>query len=262
VWIDADRARMKQVLGNLMQNAAKFSNAGDRIRMTVSADATRQRATLSVLDTGVGLAPTVMDGLFEAFGQGSQPMARRLGGMGLGLALVKGVVELHGGEVHAASAGPGRGSEFGFWVPIGRKPTRPAPAAGERRVGGAADDADRPLRLLIVEDNEDTAATLQLLLKRFGHDVRVAHDGRAAIRVAKRFHPDVVLCDLGLPEMDGFEVASSLRHDPDTAAARLIAISGYGRDEDRRRTHEVGFDLHLTKPVDPLQLRRLLSVLH
>jgi signal transduction histidine kinase len=260
LWIDADRARMRQVLANLLQNAAKFSNAGDRIDVRVAADPGQGQAAVTVRDTGLGLAPEVMGELFEAFGQGRQPMARSLGGMGLGLALVKGVVELHGGEVHAASAGPGRGSEFGFWVPLAQPPTGPVPAA-DRHDRGPAETEVHHLRLLIVEDNEDTAATLQLLLKRFGHDVRVAHDGKAALSVAKGWHPHVVLCDLGLPELDGFEVASSLRHDPDTAATRLIAISGYGRDEDRRRTREAGFDLHLTKPVDPLQLRRLLNVL-
>src|SRR5207302_237926 len=158
-------------LGNLMHNAAKFSNAGDRITMTVAADPSLQRATVRVRDTGTGVAPQVMGGLFEAFEQGSQPMARRLGGMGLGLALVKGVVELHGGEVHAASAGPGRGSEFGFWVPLAGESSRAAGAASNGKASGSAEGNDHHLRLLIVEDNEDTAATLQLLLKRFGHDV-------------------------------------------------------------------------------------------
>src|SRR5262245_46498787 len=174
VWVDADLPRMQQVLANLMGNAAKFSSAGDSIRMTVTVDAARQRALVTVRDTGVGLAPQVMGGLFQAFAQGSQPMARRLGGMGLGLALVKGVVELHGGEVHAASAGPGRGSEFGFWIPLAPVPTEPAPPTNHNPTHNSLDGNGHQLRLLIVEDNEDTAETLRLLMKRFGYDVQVA----------------------------------------------------------------------------------------
>ena len=158
------------------------------------------------------------------------------------------MIESHGGEVHVSSEGTGGGTEFSFWLPQAAAvlppptPAAPGPAAG------------RPLRILIVEDNKDAARTLRILLMRSGHEVTLAHTGKEGVVAARDRRPDVVLCDLGLPEMDGFEVARTLRREPETASCHLIAVSGYGQDDDRRRCKEVGFDLHLTKPVDPAEL--------
>jgi CheY-like chemotaxis protein len=212
-----------------------------------------QRATVSVRDTGIGIPAEILPHVFDTFTQGDQSLDRRHGGLGLGLALVKGIVELHGGEVQATSSGLGCGAEFTIWLPLD-----PAAKPVEQNTKCSGPSA-KPLRILIVEDNRDAAKTLGLLMRRYGHEVTLAHSGTSAVEAAKRWGPDVVLCDLGLPEMDGFEVASILRQDPAMAAARLIAISGYGDDDDRQRSQAAGFDLHLIKPVDPAELQRLLA---
>jgi PAS domain S-box-containing protein len=252
VWITGDGTRLALALINLLHNAAKFSNPGDSVFVHLEVHRTNQRAAVSVRDTGVGIPAETLPHVFEAFTQGNQSLDRRHGGLGLGLALVKGIVELHGGEVQATSPGPGRGAEFTFCLPLD-----PAAKPVEQRMNCGAPSA-KPLRILIVEDNRDAAKTLGLLMRRYGHDVTLAHSGTSAVEAAKQWRPDVVLCDLGLPELDGFEVASILRQDPALATKRFIAISGYGDDEDRRRSQAAGFDLHLIKPVDPVELHRLL----
>jgi CheY-like chemotaxis protein len=167
---------------------------------------------------------------------------------------VKGIVELHGGAVKADSAGLGHGTEITFWLPLGQKPRAPVRAPVPVL-------STRPLRILIIEDNVDAARTLAKLLMRYGHEVTTAYQGPAGLESARTLRPEVVLCDLGLPEMDGYEIARALRSDPATQSIRLIAVSGYGQEDDRRHSEEAGFDLHLTKPVDPTELQRLLAVL-
>jgi PAS domain S-box-containing protein len=255
VWVQADRTRLTQVLANLLNNAAKFTNAGDQITVQLHADPRRRQALVSVHDTGIGIAPEVLPHVFETFAQGDDTLDRSRGGLGLGLALVKGIVQLHGGGVQALSDGLGQGTEIRFWLPLGHRPLE-------------ADGTDLPvapsvrrLRILVIEDSLDTAQTMALLLRRYGHQVTTALTGLAGVEAARQERPDVILCDLGLPEMDGYEVAATLRADPELSAVRLIAISGYGQEEDRRRSEEAGFDLHLTKPVDPVELQRLLAVL-
>ncbi len=240
---------------NLLNNAAKYTNPGDRVTVRVAVDVPNQRTFVTVLDTGIGIEPRLLPHIFDTFIQGEQSLDRRGGGLGLGLPLVKGIVELHGGSVNAASAGPGQGTEITFWLPLGQKPrvTAKAPAP--------VVTSAKPLRILIIEDNADAARTLAKLLMRYGHEVTTAYHGPAGLESARALRPEVVLCDLGLPEMDGYEVARTLRSDPATQSIRLIAVSGYGQDEDRRRSEEAGFDLHLTKPVDPSELQRLLAVL-
>jgi CheY-like chemotaxis protein len=178
---------------------------------------------------------------------------RSRGGLGLGLALVKGLVELHGGGVAVDSAGLGRGAEFTFWVPLAEAAVEAA------RPGRAGDGRAAPLRILIVEDNRDAAESLRLLLELRGHKVALAATGTAGVEVARQWHPEVILCDLGLPGMDGFAVAQAVRADPGLRATRLVAVSGYGQDEDRQRCQEVGFDAHLTKPIEFADLERLLA---
>jgi len=170
--------------------------------------------------------------------------------------VVKGLVELHGGEVHAASEGPGRGSEFSLWLPMAVSAPADREAAPEKPSEASA---RRVLRVLVVEDNPDVASTMSDFLKLSGYQVEIAFSGSEGVQAAHAFHPEVVLCDLGLPGMDGYEVAEELRRDPETASAQLIAVTGYGGDEDRRRSKEAGFDLHLTKPVDPARLRQVLQ---
>jgi signal transduction histidine kinase len=253
VWTTGDPTRLAQVLGNLLHNAGKFTNRGGRVAVTLTADAPGRRAFLAVRDTGIGIAREMLPHVFETFTQADGGLDRARGGLGLGLALVHKLVELHGGQVAAHSAGPGTGAEFTVALPL-RPELAPAPAGRPEVV-----PAGKGLKILIVEDNADAARTLGTLLTRFGHQVRESRSGLAGVDEAKRWQPDVVICDLGLPEMDGYAVARALRADPATASARLIALSGYGLEEDRRRSREAGFELHLTKPADPFELRRLLT---
>jgi two-component system CheB/CheR fusion protein len=174
----------------------------------------------------------------------------------VGLAVVKGLVEMHGGEARATSAGLGQGSEFTLLLPLDRSARQSAPEPVAAETEGPPNGHRR---ILVVEDNPDAAATLRDFLELSGHEVELANSGTDGVQAARDFHPEVVLCDLGLPGMDGYEVAAALRRDPETASAKLIAVTGYGREEDRRKSKEAGFDLHLTKPVDPVQLRRLLQ---
>jgi len=258
ILVFGDSMRLSQALANLLQNATKFTTSGDRIAVRVRRAAESRRVEVSVRDSGVGIGPEVLPHVFEVFTQADDSLDRARGGLGVGLAVVKGLVELHGGEVRARSEGPGQGAEFTLFLP--EAAAVPALPAAVLVAGRDADgeDANRARRILIVEDNADAAATMRDFLELSGHQVELASSGSDGVRAARRFHPEVVLCDLGLPGMTGFEVAVQLRRDPETASAKLIAVTGYGRDEDRRRSKEAGFDLHLTKPVDPAQLRQLL----
>jgi two-component system CheB/CheR fusion protein len=211
--------------------------------------------------------------VFESFAQADQSLDRSGGGLGLGLALVKGLIELHGGQVQATSAGPGCGAEFSFALPIedsgasgsdyrqtqqsGPLPIATGPIQTPR--GHPKPKIDNPVRILLVEDNPDAAQTLREALELLGHSVSVAGSGPAGIEAARRLRPEVVLCDIGLPGMDGYGVAGALRADPETADARLIAMSGYGQPEDRRRSEAAGFEQHLVKPVNLPALQRLLT---
>jgi PAS domain S-box-containing protein len=245
VWVLGDAARLTQTADNLLQNAAKFTDRGGTVSVRVEADRQRAEATLTVRDTGVGIDPEMLPRLFDVFAQADRSLARSKGGLGLGLALVKGLAELHGGRVRAASAGPGRGAEFTVTLPL-----EPEPAALAQRPAPPARARGR-LRVLIVEDNRDTADSLRLMLEVYGHEVRVAYTGPDGVRAAAEWRPDVVVCDIGLPGLDGYGVVSALRRNPATAAARVIAVTGYGSEEDQSRSRAVGFDEHLTKPVDP-----------
>jgi signal transduction histidine kinase/ActR/RegA family two-component response regulator len=250
VWVEGDPTRLSQVVGNLLDNAAKFTDPGGHIAVTVAAEV--EFAVIRVRDTGIGIDPEILPHVFDTFSQADRTLERSSGGLGLGLALVKGLVALHGGEAVAASEGVGRGCEFTVRLPLVASPEALGRAADPCRGAG-------PARVLVVEDHRDAAETLRELLELSGCTVEVAYTGRRGVEAARRFRPDVVLCDLGLPEMNGYEVAAALRADPTTAAARLIALSGYGREEDVLRCRQAGFDLHLTKPVEFAALERLLE---
>jgi PAS domain S-box-containing protein len=247
VWVSADPTRIAQVVGNLLENAVKFSDPGGAITLRVAALPDGQ-AELTVRDTGTGIDPVVLPHVFEPFAQADRTLDRSRGGLGLGLATVKGLVELHGGSVRAASGGPGRGTELTVRLPGLTAPGGPAAPAA------AAPPPARRLRVLVVDDNRDAAESLRMLLDLTGYEAGVAHTGPDGVAAARRSRPDVVLCDIGLPGMDGFAVAAALRGDPDTAAARLVAVTGYGGEAVRRRALAAGFDEHLVKPVEPAAL--------
>jgi PAS domain S-box-containing protein len=253
ILIDGDRIRLGQVIGNLLQNAIKFTPRGGKATVSVEADPARGEATLTVRDTGVGIEPEVVPRLFRAFSQGDATLDRSKGGLGLGLALVRGLVELHGGSVSAASGGTGKGAAFTVRLPLDARPARMV--AGPRALPGTGS----PRRVLIIEDNGDAADTLREVLELEEHVVEVAYDGREGIRKARAFHPDVVLCDIGLPEMDGYEVARTMRADPELGRIALVAVSGYAQPEDVAMAREAGFDVHLAKPPSIEALERALA---
>ncbi len=251
VWLDADATRMSQVVGNLLQNAAKFTQRGGRVEVEVAREP-HGTVLVRVRDDGIGIAPELLGRIFEPFTQQDATLHRSQGGLGLGLSLVKGFVELHGGTVVARSDGSGRGAEFLVRLPV----------AAEQPVTLGAPRAATPTpcrRVLIIEDNVDAAETLREVLLTWNHHVEVAHDGREGVEKARAFRPDVVLCDIGLPVMDGYEVARAIRAEPALASVLLVAVTGYALPEDERRAGEAGFDRHLGKPVPLERIEEVLA---
>ena len=241
-WVQADPTRLAQVVGNLLANAARFSEPGSTVQVMLTREA-GACALLSIHDQGVGFAPELGESLFQPFIQAERTLDRSRGGLGLGLSLVKGLVELHGGSVLARSEGPGRGAEFQIRLPMSEEepvvvaPRAHAPARMPRR------------RVLIVEDNPDAADTLCEMLLTWEHEVEVARDGLDGVAKARAFRPDLVLCDLGLPKLDGYQVARAIRSDPELAGIYLVAVTGYASSDDQRRAADAGFNRHLAKPV-------------
>jgi PAS domain S-box-containing protein len=253
LWLEADATRLEQVVTNLLHNAVKFTEPGGTIRLSASRE--KDRAVLRVHDTGAGIPDHLRSRIFDLFVQEDRSLARSHGGLGLGLTLVRSLVELHGGEVEAHSDGPGRGSEF-----VVRLPLRPAPAGVVRPEAAEMPvPPGTPTRVLVVEDNHDGAEALAEILRLWGHQVEVVHDGVAAVTAARLYQPDVILLDIGLPGMDGYQVAEALRTLPNLPQPRMIALTGYGQETDRRRSSQAGFDHHLVKPVDLPRLRQLLA---
>jgi signal transduction histidine kinase/DNA-binding response OmpR family regulator len=254
LWLDADPTRLAQVLANLLNNAAKYTPDGGDIALTVEAE--DDEVAFRVRDTGVGIPGGLLRSVFDPFTQLDPGQDRASGGLGIGLTLVKRLAELHGGRVRAHSNGPGQGSEFTVWLPRADAPrngdvSSAAPAASGRRA--------TPRRVLVVEDNRDAAESLATLLRMCGHDVRTVHDGLEALSTAERFRPEVVLCDLGLPGLEGCEVVRRMRRMEGFAKVPMVALTGFGQEEDRRRAREAGFDRHFTKPVDPDDLLHLID---
>jgi signal transduction histidine kinase/CheY-like chemotaxis protein len=248
VWVDADATRLAQIVGNLLANAAKFATPGGRVEVTLRAG--EGEARISVRDTGPGIDPALLPRIFEPFVQGETTLARGAGGLGLGLALVKGIAELHGGGVAVASGVNGEGTEFVVRLPLSGAPAaRPSPPVAPPRAGR---------RVLVVDDNADAAQALADLLALHGHAVEVALDGPTAVARAVATRPEVVLCDIGLPGMSGYEVARALRA-AGVRPLRLVALTGYAQPDDVARVLGAGFDAHLAKPADPDVLTRLLA---
>ena len=245
--INADPTRVSQVISNLLTNAAKYTPPGGQI--TVHAEHVDDDVVLRVRDTGIGIAPEVLPHIFDLFVQDRQAIDRSQGGLGIGLAIVRNLVERHGGSVSAQSEGPGRGSEFVVRLPWAAQANvvataDPAPASTVR-----ATLREVP-RVLVVDDNEDGSTMLAKALAHNGHETRIAHDAPTALRVAAEFLPDVAVVDIGLPVMDGYELAAHLRDIPGLAGLRLIALTGYSQESDRRKSREAGFHHHLVKPID------------
>jgi len=245
VRVEGDVARLAQAISNLLNNAAKYTDDGGEIQLRV--DVEDAEAVIRVRDNGIGIAGEDLARVFDLFQQSDRALDRAQGGLGIGLTIVKKLTEMHGGRVEASSGGPGKGSEFVLRLPLAaaQDDARISP-----RLARAPVRAARRSRVLVVDDNVDAATSLALLLKLDGHDVKLAHDGPAALVAARSFNPQVLLLDIGLPGMSGYEVARELRRDPAFAETTLIALTGYGQAEDRRKSKSAGFDHHLTKPID------------
>ena len=257
VYLDADVTRLAQVVCNLLNNAAKFSDRGGRI--VVNARQEGSDAVLSVRDTGMGIPADMLSRVFDMFTQVDSTLEKSHGGLGIGLTLAKRLVELHGGRIEARSNGPGTGSEFVVWLPV---PVPVDRALAQQPAATAPSAASAPShRIVIVDDNRDAADSLALMLRVMGHDTRPAYDGLQGLGLAEEFHPYVALLDLGLPRMNGYDMARTIRKTSWGANAVLVAVTGWGQEHDRRRSREAGFDHHLVKPVSPEQLFELLGSL-
>jgi CheY-like chemotaxis protein len=249
VIVSADATRLAQVITNMLDNAVKFTPSGGSVDVDVWREG--QEAVLRVSDTGIGIGPEMLPRVFELFAQAEQPMDRAVGGLGIGLTLSRRLVQMLGGTIAASSDGEGCGAQFTVRLPVEATGTPPAPPV--------APGPERSRSILIVEDNDDARESLRLLLESLGHHVIEAGDGERGLALALHHQPEVVLIDLGLPELDGYEVARALRSSAIGKTAALIAVTGYGQVDDRRRSKEAGFDAHLVKPVSQGVLASLLA---
>jgi CheY-like chemotaxis protein len=252
ILVNADTTRLAQVFSNLLNNSAKYMDRGGRIWLT--AERQGSDVVVTVKDMGIGISPDQLPRIFEMFSQVDGSLERSQGGLGIGLTLVKRLVEMHGGQVEARSEGLGRGAEFLVRLPI-------VVSAGNGKTAAEAAETTVPrtsLRILIVDDNRDSADSLKMLLGIMGNETRTAYDGLAGLKAADEFRPDVVLLDIGLPKLNGFEACRRIRAQARGKDIVLIAVTGWGQEEDRRRSHEAGFDYHMVKPVDPQDLMKLL----
>ena len=254
IRLSVDPTRVEQVLANLLGNAIKYTDRGGHIRVRASRDG--GDAVIEVSDNGIGIEPKALPRIFDLFVQEDRRLDRSVGGMGIGLTLVRRLVELHGGTVEASSPGPRLGSRFVVRLPL-RQPGALDEAASPE--GDLAAGAPPPIRILVVDDNVDAAESLMMMMKILGQDVRVAFDGPTALDIATEFRPELVFLDIGMPEMDGYEVARRIRGEPRTRDARLVALTGWGQIEDREHSRRAGFDEHLVKPADPAVLERVLA---
>ncbi|WP_435021886.1 ATP-binding protein [Tundrisphaera sp. TA3] len=252
IWVRGDATRLAQVFTNLLNNAAKYTEPGGHLRL--AAEQSDREVVVAVSDDGLGIPAEMLPQVFDMFTQVDRSLERAQGGLGIGLTLVRRIVEKHGGSIEARSQGPGRGSEFVVRLPIvidrGGDPSAPA--------GRIPESLPAPRRILVVDDNLDAARTLGRLLKLMGHAFRLAHDGGQAVEVAGSYRPEILLLDIGLPVMNGYEVAREIRSRPWGREIHIIALTGWGQEDDRRRSHEAGIDWHLVKPVDPDRLEALL----
>jgi PAS domain S-box-containing protein len=253
IYVDADRTRLAQALCNLLSNAAKYSDIGSQIWLTVQREG--DLARISVKDTGSGIPPHMLPRVFDAFWQVDRTLEKSQGGLGVGLTIVKRLVEMHGGSVEAQSEGPGKGSEFIIRLPVALGPLQER----GKRDGPEPRRQNGRHRVLVVDDNEDSAASLGIMLEMMGHEVRTAHDGLAGIEAGAALRPDLILLDIGMPRLNGYDACRRMREQPWGKNAFIVALTGWGQDEDKRRSQEAGFDNHLVKPIEPAALEKLLA---
>jgi signal transduction histidine kinase len=255
IVVEADFVRIAQVIANLLNNAAKYTDNGGEISLAAQREG--NEAVIRVRDNGIGISPEMRSRLFEMFAQSQDSLSRSRGGLGIGLALARTLVELHGGRIEAHSAGQGRGTEFVVRLPLFVAGARDAAARDGARAAAPAYGKRR--KVLVVDDNVDAARTLHAVLRELGHDAEVAHDAGSALAAARERRPEIVLLDLSMPGMDGVELAQELRQKAGLAGARFVAVTGLGHESDRRRTREAGFAAHLIKPLSPEDLRKVLE---
>jgi signal transduction histidine kinase/CheY-like chemotaxis protein len=255
IFIDADPMRMAQVFANLLNNAAKYTEPRGRIELTVKREG--PEVAISIKDNGIGIPKPMLDAIFDMFAQVDRSLERAHGGLGIGLTIVKCLVEMHGGTVEARSEGHGKGSEFIVRQPIVTAPVEDKPAGG----------GEEPLptisrrRILVVDDNRDAASSLAMLLKILGHETQMAHEGQEALDLAATYQPEIVLLDIGMPQMSGYDVCRRLREQPTGSEMVIVAVTGWGQDSDRQRSVEAQFDGHMVKPVEPRALIEMLASL-
>jgi CheY-like chemotaxis protein len=259
LWVEGDPTRLEQIVSSLLENSVQYSEEGRRIQLIGERTGEGREIVITVRDEGAGIGPELLPRVFDLFTQGDRSLARTEGGLGIGLTVVKSLTEMHGGTVTAASAGPGKGSEFVVRLPAANGPVplrlpHPGSAATTPQPG-----PKRGNRILVVDDNEDLTRGLSILLSRIGYEVKAAYDGLSAIEAARAHRPEVVLLDIGLPGMDGYEVARRLRLEEGFRDATIIAITGYGQEEGCRQSRAAGFNHHLIKPVQFDTLVSLLS---
>jgi signal transduction histidine kinase/ActR/RegA family two-component response regulator len=255
IFVHVDPTRMAQVISNLLNNAAKYTEKGGHIWLT--AERIADQAVVSVRDTGIGIPTEHLSHIFEMFSQVAPAMERSQGGLGIGLALASGLIELHGGTIEARSGGADKGSEFIVRLPVAEAPVAQPGSQPDRVIADAAGN----VRILVVDDLRDAADSMAMMLETMGHDVRTAYDGLEAVQNAATFQPNIILLDIGLPRMNGYEVARRIRDEPWGGNVALVALTGWGQDADKRQSLEAGFDHHLTKPVDLVALEKLLALL-
>jgi signal transduction histidine kinase len=253
VYLEADPVRLAQVFANLLNNAARYMDKGGRI--TVTAEREAADVVVRVIDTGMGISADALPKIFDMFSQVDQTRDRSQTGLGIGLTLVKRLVDLHGGRVDAKSEGAGRGTELIVRLPV----TAAAPAARAQVAVGPSEPHSIARRILVADDNRDAAESMGMLLRLMGNEVRTVYDGVEAVEEAEAFRPDVILLDIGMPKLNGYDAARRIREQRWSEGTMLIALTGWGQDEDKRKASEAGFDRHFTKPLDPAELQRLIS---
>jgi CheY-like chemotaxis protein len=254
ILVEADVTRLSQVFSNLLNNAAKYTEPGGTITLTVERRA--GEVTVTIADNGIGIPEEMLPRIFDMFTQVDRSLERSRGGLGIGLTLVRTLTELHGGRIEAHSGGPGQGSAFSVTLPV-VNPSQPRLVAFEPN--GPPHAATRGRKILLVDDNRDSARTLARLLKLHGHEATLAHDGGEAVTAAEAYRPEIILLDIGLPVLNGYDVARIIRGRPWGREVTIVALTGWGQAGDRKRSKEAGFDHHLVKPVDPAALEKLLA---